>query len=63
MLADAVDEDLRDSDLSRDLTPREIAIVLTALSDGLLQQQLLDPEAVRDLFGRVVSTLFAVGSR
>jgi AcrR family transcriptional regulator len=39
------------------LGPGETATLLDALSDGLLQQGLLDPAAVQGLFGKVVALL------
>lgn len=60
LLARALQEELRFPD-GEALSAREVATLLSALSDGLLQHRLLDPAAVRGLFGKVLQRLLGSG--
>lgn len=62
VLADALAEDRPALETGGAFRADELATLLSALSDGLLQHQLLDPGAVRGLFGRVVAALLPAGA-
>ena len=51
------------ADADGPLSPSEVATLLDALSDGLLQHGLLDRNAVRGLFGKVVALLLETRRR
>jgi len=51
----------REFDLQLALPPRELAVVIDALADGIARQKLADPEAVPDdLLGRTIALLLGV---
>lgn len=61
ILAGVVEEELAPDEGDAPLDSTQIATLLSALSDGLLQHHLLDPEAVRGLYGKVVQLVLGLG--
>ena len=60
LLAAALGDELERRAGAGTLRPRELATLVSALSDGLLQQELVDPGA-RGLFGKGVELLLGAG--
>jgi AcrR family transcriptional regulator len=61
ILARVVEEELEPQADSAPLDSTQVATLLAALSDGLLQHHLLDPDAVRGLYGKVVQLVLGLG--